>query len=92
MGLGLSRRKLAGQLPAILTKAASNAPRCGPTRAEGTYGSWRIYVKRWNGEEWESVGGRVGQCPQADTFFPQIVLANAVPYVAFLESEGSEEA
>ncbi len=50
-----------------------------------------LYVQRWTGSAWQSVGGAINAVPGQDIFYPPALALNASgnPVVAFFEFDGS---
>lgn len=46
---------------------------------------YQVYVKRWNGSGWESLGGSLNMDPTKHALNPSIVLFGKSPYVAWTE-------
>lgn len=50
----------------------------------------QLYVKQWNGSEWENLGGVLNNKPEKDARSPMIAFLNGFPYLAWNETGEKE--
>lgn len=51
--------------------------------------AWQIYVRRWNGVEWQQLGGSLNRDPARHATAPALVVEGAIPYVAWQEERAA---
>lgn len=50
----------------------------------------QVYMKKWNGKDWEFLGGSLNTYPEKEAKSPTVAFLNGIPYVAWNESGEKE--